>query len=415
MVVNSKPGFYYGYIVVGVGFAVSALMWGTYRTFGLFFEPLSSELNWTSAELSGAFSVSVLLYGVSSIFAGRLSDRFGPRVVLIACALLLGLGYFLMSQVSLIWQLYLVLGVIVGLGMGSVDTPMLSTVARWFVRKRGTATAVIKTGAGMGMLIIPPLAVWLISGYGWRNGYIAMGIISLVGVIAVALFLRRDGEQNRQVSHDNAAKPKIAAGIVTHQFSLREAIGTRQLWIFSVVWFQLTFTVQVVMVHIAPHVVELGISSAIAATVISIIGGASTLGRLAIGGLIDRLGNKAAFIVAIILLVISMALIRFVVEVWVFFIFAALYGIAHGAIFTVISPMLAKLFGLRSLGAILGFVVFVGTIGGAVGPVLSGIIYDATGSYQSAFLLCLVLCILALIGVLFLRPTNGVDWNKATV
>lgn len=164
-----------------------------------------------------------------------------------------------------------------------------------------------------------------------------------------------------------------------------------------------------------PHVVELGMSPAIAATVISIIGGASTLGRLAIGGLIDRLGNKVAFITAIILLIISLALVRFAVEVWVFFIFAALYGIAHGAIFTVISPMLAKLFGLRSLGTILGFVVFVGTTGGAVGPILSGIIYDATGSYQPAFLLSLVLSILALIGVLFLRPTGGGAWNKATV
>ncbi len=412
--VNNKPGFYYGYIVVGVGFAISALMWGTYRTFGLFFKPLSSELGWMSAETSGAFSVSVLLYGVSSIFAGRLSDRFGPRVVLIACALLLGLGYFLMSQVSLIWQLYLVFGVIVGVGMGGVDTPMLSTVARWFVRKRGTATAIVKTGAGMGMLIIPPLAVWIISSYGWPNGYITLGVISLVGVVTVALFLRRGGEQNRQVSHDNAGKPKIAAGIVTRQFSLREAIGTRQLWIFSAVWFQLTLTVQVVMVHMPPHVVEMGISPAIAATVISIIGGASTLGRLAIGGLIDWLGNKVAFIVAIILMIISLVLVRFAVEVWVFFTFAALYGIAHGAIFTVISPMLAKLFGLRSLGTILGFVVFVGTTGGAVGPVLSGIIYDATGSYQPAFLLSLVLSILALIGVLFLRPTGGGDWNKVT-
>jgi len=112
---SKKPGFYYGYIVIAVSFVASGVIWGTYRTYGLFFKPLSSELNWTSAETSGAFSLAFFLFGVGSIVAGRLSDKLGPKVVFIACGLLMGLGYFLMAQVNSIGQLYLFYGVILGI------------------------------------------------------------------------------------------------------------------------------------------------------------------------------------------------------------------------------------------------------------------------------------------------------------
>ncbi|MFC1951726.1 MFS transporter [Chloroflexota bacterium] len=412
MIEDKKPRFFYGYIIVAASVVIQLLMLGTYCTFGIFFTPLSSELGWTSAATSGAYSLVYFLFGFLGIVTGRLTDKFGPRIVLIACGLLLGLGYLLMSQVSSIWQLYLFFGVTIGIGMSGVDVPILSTVARWFVKKRGAATGIAKAGAGIGIFIMPLLANWAISGYGWRSAYVVLGIIALAGVVATALFLKRDPGQIGLLP-DGAAEVETGdSNISTRQFSLREAIGTRQFWLFSAVCFLLIFCMQVALVHIAPHAIELGISATIAATTVSTIGGASILGRIGMGSISDRLGCKSTFIVAISLLIVSLVLLQFAKEAWLFYIFATLYGIAHGAIFTLISPMLAELFGLRSLGAILGVVFFIGTTGGALGPVLSGRIFDVTGSYQLSFLICLALSIIAIVLISFLRPISNETLRK---
>ena len=134
MIENKQPKIFYGYIVVAASFLIYMVMWGTYYTFGIFFKPFLVEFGWTRAMTSGAYSLSLILHGLLGIVAGKLTDRFGPRVVVTACGLLLGSGYLLMSQVSAIWQLYLFYGVIIGIGISGGFIPLVSTVARWFVK-----------------------------------------------------------------------------------------------------------------------------------------------------------------------------------------------------------------------------------------------------------------------------------------
>jgi len=409
---DRKPKFFYGYVIVGAGFVIQLVVWGTYRTYGIFFTPLSSEFGWTSAATSGAYSLAYLLCGFLAIVSGRLSDKLGPRMVLITCGLFLGAGYLLMSQVGSIWQLYLFLGVMVGAGNSGADAPILSTLARWFVRRRGVVAGITKAGAGIGMLSIPLLAVWLISSYGWHNAYVVIGIIALAGVVSAALFLKRDPGQVGQLPDGAPQVEETNSNIDTRQFSLREVISLRQFWIFSATWFLLSFCTQVVMIHIAPHVIELGISATIAATILSTIGGASILGRIGMGGVSDKLGYKATFIMALSFLAAALVWVQFARETWMFYLFATLYGIAHGAFFTLISPLLAELFGLHSLGTILGVVSFTGTVGGSLGPVLSGRIFDIASSYQPAFLVCLALSVVAIILMFFLRPISNEALRK---
>ena len=116
-----KPGFFYGYVIVLIGFFNMLLMFGAFYSFGVFFKPLSTEFGWTRATTSGAYSLAMFLSGLLAIVMGRLTDRFGPRVVLTLCGFLLGLGFLLMSQVSAIWQLYLFYGVIIGVGLREND------------------------------------------------------------------------------------------------------------------------------------------------------------------------------------------------------------------------------------------------------------------------------------------------------
>jgi MFS family permease len=127
---GTKPRFFYGYIVVLVGFFAIAIIQGTLNTFGVFFKPLLADFGWTRATTSGAFSLAMIFNGLLAIVMGRLTDRYGPRIVLTLCGFFLGSGYMLMSRITAIWQLYLFYGVIIGTGMGGSFVPLISIVVR---------------------------------------------------------------------------------------------------------------------------------------------------------------------------------------------------------------------------------------------------------------------------------------------
>ena len=398
---------FYGYVVAIGCLIVSLLMVGTYESYGIFLKPITSEFGWTRAMTSGARSIAHFLFGFMGIITGRLTDRFGPQAVVIGCGLFLGIGYILMSQVNSVWQLYLFYGLFIGIGTSGTDAPVLSTVARWFVKRRGTVTGFVKAGAGIGILTIPFLSQWLISNYGWRDAYVIIAIFCAIGVVSAAMFLKRDPAQIGQLPDGATKVDTVASNISVHHFSLREVLSTQQFWLLSLVWISFSFCMQIVLVHTAAHATDIGISTTIAATVLSAVGGFSIIGRLSMGAVSDALGKKSTFIIAFSSMASSMVLIQFANEAWIFYLFALLYGVAHGAIFTLISPMTAELFGLGSLGAILGTILFIGTIGGSVSPFLAGYIFDITGSYQLAFLFCLVLSVVAIVLLLFLKPLDG--------
>ena len=162
---NRNSKFFYGYIIVSAAFCIQMIAWGMFSTYGVFFKPLTMEFGWTRAMISGASSLSMLVCGLLGIGMGRLTDRFGPRMIMVVCGFFLGLGYFLMSQINTIWQLYLFYGVLIGIGLSAIDVSLLSTVVRWFVNKRGMMSGIVNVGTGVGMLIMPIVANRLISSY----------------------------------------------------------------------------------------------------------------------------------------------------------------------------------------------------------------------------------------------------------
>jgi len=403
-----KPDFFYGYIIVITLFCVQMLAWGIFTTFGVFFNPLLNEFGWTRAMISGASSLCFILFGFVGIIAGRLGDKIGPRIVMTSCGVFLGLGYLLMSQVNAIWQLYLFYGVILGIGLSGMDVIPLSTVARWFVRRRGTMSGIIKVGAGVGILIMLPLASWLISSYGWRTSYVVIGITVLAVIIPAAQFLRRDPRQMGQLPNGDKKASSEHLNSEEGGFSFKEAIHTRQFWMTCAIYFTTIFCAQAILVHIVPHAIELGISAANAANILAVVGGVSILGRTVLGGVADKIGYKLAMTICFLVLVLAFCWLQLARELWMLYLFAIIYGFAHGGFFTLTSPLVAGLFGLSSHGVIFGTVGFGGTIGGAIGGVLSGYIFDITGSYQLAFLVCVALGVTGLILTLLLKPTTKV-------
>jgi len=401
---GADPGFFYGHLVVAAAFFIMVVVWAAYYSFGVFFKPMINEFGWTRATTSGAFSLSSIVNGLLAIVMGRLTDTYGPRMVMTICAVLLCLGFLLMSQIRAVWQLYLFYGLIVGTGMGGSFVPLLSTVARWFVAKRSIMTGIVTAGIGIGALAGPPLSNLLIADYGWRWAYMLLGGIILATVALIARLIRRDPSQIGLSAYGKEKAEQQAVESPNVALSLVESIYTVQFRIVFAMYFCLGFCAFTIMVHMAPHATELGISAAGAANILASIGGLSIAGRVVLGRAADNLGSRQTFIIGFILM--SAALLGLVPakSIWLLYSAAGVFGLAYGGCAASQSPLAAELFGLRSHGAILGVLSFGFTVGGAAGPLLTGYIFDVTDSYRLAFLVCLGISMVGLILTVFLKP-----------
>lgn len=402
-----KPKFFYGYIIILTCFIIAAAIEGALFTFGVFFKPLLTEFGWTRAVTAGVFSLYGILHVLTAIVAGRLTDRLGPRLVLTACGFLTGLSYLLMSQASALWQVYLFYGAIGGIGLGFYWVPVISIVPRWFVKRRALMMGIFISGIGVGQLIMPPVANWLISAYGWRLSCLVIGSI-LMGIIVIsAQFLRRDPYQMGLLAYgESKAKqenPVIEAGGIY----LREAICTRQFWIYCVILITFSFCFSVVLVHSVIHAIGLGMTPASAANILAIIGIAGIISRLAFGRLADIIGMKLVLTLSFVLMSVAFLNLAMAGEIWMIYLFAAIYGISYVVFEILMSPIMAELFGLSSLGTITGVSFAIGGTGFIFGPVVSGYIFDISGSYQVAFLICAAMAIIATIFAALLPLTRS--------
>jgi sugar phosphate permease len=391
-----KPRLFYGYVVVAACFLVMVVMHGAFNSFGVFFTPLETEFNSTRA------------MGVSAIILGMLSDRFGPRLILTLSGILFGAGYMLMSQISAIWQLYLFLS-LAGIGLSAGDIVPLATVVRWFVKKRGTMSGIMKVGTGLGMMTVPFISSLLIEAYGWSASYLILGITVVVAVVPLSQLVRRDP---REMGLLPDGVEKIAnSGISPDEEGLTfvEVLKSRQLWMVCAYYMAIVYCGMTNLTHIVPYAEGLGIPKTTAASLVSTYGAVSMGGRIVMGLLGDKLGHKRAIVVCLVIAVVGMSWLQFANELWMLYLFAAVYGFSHGGFFTLISPLIAGLFGTRSQGSILGIVIFSGTLGGSIGMTLSGYIFDVTGSYSLAFIILLILIVLGLVNMLLIKPvTKGI-------
>ena len=403
---DAKPKFFYGYIVVVAAFFVMAVMWGTFHAFGVFFNPVLAEFGWTRAMTSGAFSLSLLVSGLSAILMGRLTDRLGPRWVITLCGFLLGLGYLLISQVTAVWQLYLFYGVLIGIAMGGSWVPLMSTVARWFAVRRSLMTGICLVGLGIGGLVAPPLANWLISIYYWRVSYVIIGALGMVVVILAAQFLKRDPTLVGQLPYGQSRKAEHEVASGNEGLTFKEAIRTGKFWLFFAALLCFGFSLYALMVHIVPHAIDLGISDSSAANILAMIGGVGILGMIVLGLVADRIGNRWVFIIGFILMSAALFGLIPATEERMLFLLIIIFGFGHGGFASSESPLAARLFGLKSHGSILGTAVLGFSIGAALGPVVAGYIFDVTGSYQTSFLVCGIVGLIGIIVSALLRPAR---------
>lgn len=407
--------FFYGWVIVAACTLIQVVQFGIQYSFGVFFKPLIADFGWSRAATSGAYSILMICAGLSAIPLGWLADRFGPARVTAACGLIMTLGLILASQVQELWQLYLTFGVLLGISVGGTMAITGGVTARWFVKKRGLALGIVSAGIGVGTLLMPPLAARLIGAFDWSTAYIIIGIAAGVITIGGALFLRRDpaaiglkpyGAVNSPAKpvtdSPDAAKPAPIRG-----FSLRQAIRTRSLWMICLLYFFVNICVQVIMVHLVNYATDLDIDPLTAATLVSMIGIGGIVGRLAMGGVSDKIGTHNSLIITCLLLVSSLIWLIFSRELWMLYIFAIIFGFAYGGEVPQMPLLIGQAFGLQAVMALTGATSAATRAGGALGSWAGGKIFDATRSYMFAFTMTAVAAFLSLITTLMLKRETG--------
>lgn len=394
------------YRIVLACFTIQAVGIGAFVAYGVFFNSLMSEFQWSRAAISGAYSLAFMLSGLFAMLLGRLNDRYGPKNLMRVASIFFGVGLMLMSQLHDMWQLYLFYGLFFGIGLSAIDVIALTTTARWFSHNRGMVTGLVKVGTGAGQFVIPLAAGMLIAAYGWRHAYLCIGAGSLIILFSCAQLLKRDARELSPKRYAGNRSEKVLPKVLEISLSAGETVRTYQMWIICIANLLIVLCLMIIVVHIVPHSRDIGLSAIQAAGVLSTIGAVSMVSRLVSGITIDRIGSKPIMVTCLFVLITSLLWLQVSDSLWMLYLFACVYGLAHGGLYTAISPIVAETFGITAHGAILGIILFFGATGGAIGPFLAGQLFDITGSYVIIFRSITILSIFELILLSFLKPVN---------
>jgi MFS family permease len=251
---------------------------------------------------------------------------------------------------------------------------------------------------------VPPLTTWLISIYDWRLSCVIIGGLVLTFGILAAQYLKRDPSQIGLAPFGQKEAARLEQSPAADGLTLREAVATRQFWMIAVIFAFLGYCVFAISIHLVPHITDMNITPATAANVLAITGGIQAVSGILMGYLADRIGSLWVLGLSMVLMSAALFGLIPVQEVGLLYLFAAIYGIAVGAGGPMEPIIVADLFGIKSHGFILGAVSLSFTIGGAIGPCVTGYIFDLTHSYRLAFLICALLAVTAIVLVVLLRP-----------
>lgn len=396
---NSGSGhsLLYSWIIMSCVSLVMLAGGGTRGAFGVFFKPLANDLGWSAAEISGTFTFSMIIEGGVSAISGWLSDKFGTRIVLTVSGIIAGTGFALMSQVHQMWQMYLIYGLAMGVGLGGFFVPVVSIVAKRFQANRSLMTGIALSANGVGLVVSPLIAHQLITVFEWRTSYIILGIVLFILVVLPAQFLKRP---RKEPAEDVSTRKNV----VLRTYTFQEARRTRTFWMMIFLFGLTGFCLTSIMVHLVPSAIDAGISAAVAANISACFGVGTIVGRLLLGTIADKTGNRRMILFGLILLTASLFWLTQAHAVWSFVLFALLSGFGMGGITSSQSPLSARYFGSKSHGSTFGVMGGSAVIVGASGAFITGYIYDLAGQYQTPFLVCALVCSGALIIGLLLRP-----------
>ena len=409
-----KTGLFWGWYVVLGAFLILAINYGARYSFGVFVKPMAAQYNWSRSAISAGMSIMVLAYGIGGIFAGRLADRIAPRWIITAGAILMATGLFLTALIREPWQFYVTYGVFGGFGAACLGVVVCnSSVGKWFVRKRGLAIGIASIGVGAGTMATVPLAGYVVKVYGWQMGFACIGVfVLIIGVGLSQWLMGRTKPEDYGLQPDGGSAGRNGPSSDSESFAvpsapptLRPVLRDPQFWIMVVCYSLAVMAEMSAMVHQVAYALDRQIDKVAAASSLGMIGMASIFGRFFFGWLCDRVSDpKYASALGFFLMAVGMFLLLRTTTVTMLFVYALLFGFGYGSMTVLMPFLLADRFGRHILGASYGMLVFfVMAIGGTSGPMVTGYIYDLTGSYANAWRLNLAVLVIVTFLILTLK------------
>jgi len=407
-----KPRIFYGYWVLAVAFLSVFLFSGcSAGVFSLFVKPLQFDFGWGRGEIMVAFTINLLVIGLTAPFIGSLVDRCGVRGVISIGAFIAGLGFASLNFISNLWHFYASY-VAIGTGMAAMgQVPSTALVSNWFVKRRGTAIGIMSVGVGAGVLVLAPITGgYLLPNYGWRISYLALAILTWM-LIPLVLLIVKTKPSDLGLYPDGEGKPSSnikedKTMMVQKGLNLKMALGTSAFWLIVITFFINAFSGLGVIQNQAPHLQDMGFPLATATAVVTGVGLGSSVGKFIFGWLCDRIQAKYACVISLGFLAVGTILsiqagpASSLTFIWLY---AIVLGLGGGGWLPTMSMLVNNNFGLASYGAVFGAVTLVQSSGGAFGPLFVGLMYDAMGTYYWAFIICLALYAIAIPAALAIR------------
>ena len=348
-------------IAIGAVFALPVLL-----------TTMSAATGWSRAGLSSAMTLAFLSMGFAGFGWGMLSDRYGPRVCVVAGSLLLGTACVVASRAQTLLQFQLSYGVLLGVAVASFFAPVMSTTAASFEKRRNLAVSLVSAGVGVAPLTLSPLVAWLATQYDWRTTLLIVGLLAWVVTLPATWFVRvapgvmaAAGADNREGSHA----------------TLGTALRSRAFIVLAAAYFACCAAHSGPIVHTVSYAVGCGLSVTAAVTIYSMEGAAGLGGRLLFGLLADRVGAKRVLVGGLLLQAFAAASYLRVNQLDGFYLVAVVFGMAYGGTMPLYASLAREAFAPRILGTVLGAAALVSSLGMALGPVVGGWLFDRYGSY----------------------------------
>jgi MFS family permease len=394
------------WLVVGALFLITFSMATPLASYGVFLPILAERFGWSRGAISAALSMNLLVGGIAGFAAGALADRYGPRLILVVTVTLAGIAFALVSVVDALWQLYLLVGLVGGIGMSSFYLLSATTIARWFDARRGLALALVLVGFNLGYISAGPLAAWLIDLFGWRAAYalVGSGCGTLSMLAALTVSSPREGEVAPGRLDGSAAGIGPESRVDETGATLAQALADPRQWYLNASWLLQGGLAFMISVHAVPFVRDKGLSLAVASLALTAYGIGSAIGRLAAGAVSDRIGAEATIRVAFVIQIAGLVGLLLWPSPQGRFASLVAFGIGFAAADTMTVKVMPDVFGMRALGAIMGVLALGWRLGAALGPTVAGSLYDVTGSYTLVFGAAPAVVILS--WVLFARATS---------
>jgi len=365
----------YRWVIVAAGGLIGCVAIGAMFSLPVFLLPISRQTGWSVTGLSAALTLGFLAMALGSVVWGNLSDRYGPRPVVLAGSALLALSLALASRATSLLAFQLIFGVALGGAIAAIFAPMMATVTGWFDTHRSLAVSLVSAGMGMAPVVMSPLAAWLITIYDWRTSMLIIAAIAAAVMIPVSFLVRRPPA----LEAANAGAPSLDEP--QSHMSVRQVLRSPPFIILCLTYFFCCATHSGPIIHTVSYAVTCGIPIVLAVSIYSVEGIAGMFGRIGFGVAGDRFGAKRVLVIGLLLQAFGVLGYFFVSELAGFYAVAVIVGFIYAGVMPLYAVLARENFPLRMMGTVIGGNAMAGSLGMATGPLFGGWVYDTFGTY----------------------------------